>query len=269
MTTDKLKILDKISYSAAIDLHSCGHYFKLAHIQKHPVFRDSIETKFGKVLHKYFQLHLQGTPLAESVKAFEEEWKKTWDENQDLITPKDDFGKLCQIGSNALTAALPAFQKELPFKEVVAVEFRFSEVPFPDKYKEMVFKGFIDIIFKRDDGTYIVADIKTCSSAFMFKKFQDKYKEYQLVAYKYFYSKVLNIDPEKIDTYFILLEKNPSSKTPVQFSRITSGKVKTNNCLEWIEKSLSLIDRGVFLKNRTHCHAFNRTCVFYRTKLCP
>ncbi len=259
--------LEKLSYSSAIDLKNCGHYFKLAHIDGHPVFQDTIETKFGQVIHLFLQAHLQGAPIYDVVAQFETEWKSTWEENQNLVTPKNNFEDLRQVGVNVLRSALPTFNKELPFKEVVSVEWRFAEPVFPDKYKQ-VFKGFVDIIFRREDGTYIVGDIKTCGSAYMFKNYQDKYKEYQLILYKHFFAKVNGIDPKNIDTCFILLEKDPKTKNPIQFSHITSGKVKTENALEWIDKSLSAINRGVFLKNRTHCHAFNRTCIFYETDLC-
>ncbi len=264
-----LKIIDRVSYSSLINLKDCGWFYKLIHIELKGKFPDSMDTHFGKILHKYLQVILEkkNTETAPLLDAWRLEWQRLWSENQSLVTPKDNFEGMNKVGENVVQNALAIFEKEFPYKEVVAVEQRLEEPIFPDKYKQY-FKGFVDIVFKLEDGTYVVGDIKTCASAYMFKKYQDKYKEYQLTLYKYFYAQKFGIDPDKIETFFILVEKNPDSKKPIQFSKVTSGKVKVQNALEWVDKSLATINRSIFMKNRMHCHAYGKDCIFLNTEHC-
>ena len=256
-----------LSYSSAVDLKNCGWYYKLQYVDGISAFRDSIDTYFGKVVHKYVQEMLEKKDSINIEKhkiAFEAEWKKVCEEQKSLVTEKDNLESLTKAGINIISVCLSVFEKELPFKEVVAIEHGFEE-PISQKRN---FKGFIDIIFKMQDGSYIIGDIKTCGSAYMFKKFQDATKEYQLVAYKWFYSKSQNIDLKNIRTIFILVEKDFKSKNPIQFSEIISDDKKIQNCLTWINKTISIIDRGLFLKNRLNCRNYGRTCVFYDTEHC-
>jgi len=202
----------------------------------------------------------------DAIGAFISDWQEVCDKHPDLVKSEADIENYRQIGVNALKVAPQFFLENLKFKNVIVCEQRLEEA-FKEQYPQ-IFKGFIDIVFEMEDGKYIIADIKTCSSAFMFRKYQDAIKEYQLTLYKHFYAKKFNIDPDKIETYFILVEKDVKSKKPIQFSCITSGAKKVQNALEWVEKSLVQINRGMFLKNRMHCNAYGRVCPFYDSVHC-
>ena len=87
---------------------------------------------------------------------------------------------------------------------------------------------------------------------------------YQLTLYKHFFAKKYDLDPANIETHFALL-KRTAKKNNVEFFRVTSGKKKTENALNFLQKALYNISNKNYLKNRLSC---NR-CEFYKTEHCP
>ena len=81
---------------------------------------------------------------------------------------------------------------------------------------------------------------------------------------KNFYAKKHDIDPARIETYFILL-KRTAKKDIVEVVRVTSGQKKINNSLNLLQKAVININRGRSIKNRLSC----RYCQFYNTEYCP
>jgi hypothetical protein len=85
---------------------------------------------------------------------------------------------------------------------------------------------------------------------------------YQLTYYKYFFAKAHNIDPKMIETYFVIL-KRTAKKNNVEVFRVTSGPKKTTNALKVLNDSATMIDKGVFFKNRancTYCQYYKKEC---------
>jgi hypothetical protein len=132
------------------------------------------------------------------------------------------------------------------------------------------FVGCIDLVVKLQNGKIIIADFKSCDSSFMFNKFMDCWKSYQLTLYAHFYSLKHNIDPKNIETYFVTLERNSKSKKPLQFSRITCGPKKIENALNWLNNSLASINAGKFLKNKASCCKYGEAnpCFFFNSIHC-
>ena len=108
----------------------------------------------------------------------------------------------------------------------------------------LLFKGYIDLVIKTEDGKYHVIDWKTCSWGWDREKKNSKLITYQLTLYKKFFCQKHNIDPKMVETHFALL-KRTAKKDNVEFFRVTSGKF--------------------YIKNRLSC----KGCDFYKTKLCP
>jgi hypothetical protein len=256
---------EKISYSSAIDLKNCGWYFKLRNFDRIPV-PENFSALFGTQIHDSIQSLLKNGDLAKHLSEFETSWKEVCEKNKDLIKPGDDPEGLRLAGINIMSAAEKAFKDNLPFKEVLSVEFEINTQAI--SANAAAYKGYIDMVLKREDDSIVILDFKTCKSAFFFTKYQDKYKEYQLTLYKHYYAELAKVDPDKIETYFVLLEKNPTSKKPVQFVKVTSGSKKTENAIGFISDSLKVIDRGLFLKNRSHCTAYGKFCPYFKTEYC-
>ena len=135
--------------------------------------------------------------------------------------------------------------------------------PIKEFETDFNFKGFIDLVIKTEDGKYHIIDWKTCSWGWSRDKKSDPMTTYQLTYYKNYFSKKHNIEPNKIETYFVLL-KRTAKKDNVEVLRVTSGHKKTINALKVLENAVINIERGVQLKNRLNC----KYCKFYKTENC-
>ena len=162
---------------------------------------------------------------------------------------------------------LPAVREYFGDYEVVSTEEKIY-VPigeFPDR--EYSFKGFIDLVVKTSDGKYHIIDWKTCSWGWDSKKKAEPMTTYQLTFYKHYFALKHGIDPADIQTHFALL-KRTSKKNHVEFFRVTSGKIKTNNAVKLLVKALYNITSKKYTKNRLACHGPFGACEFYKTKHC-
>jgi hypothetical protein len=72
-----------------------------------------------------------------------------------------------------------------------------------------------------------------------------------------------NINPNQIETYFVLL-KRTAKLGNVEVMRVTSGQKKTTNALKVLENAVINIERGNYIKNRLNC----KYCKFHKTEHC-
>jgi hypothetical protein len=257
-------IVDKVSYSSLMDFKKCGWFYKLVHIYKLAPEPSTVQTRTGQLLHKAVQTLIANPASTEDqeIKEFSEKLQEYYDKNEVPETILIDDVKAS--GVNIITNLRSAFKSVMGDVDVVAIEEKLKE-PIDSRYRQ-IFKGSVDIVFKRkSDGKIILADFKTCNTSYWFLQYLDKFKEMQLVLYKYFYCRKNNIDPDDVETYFILLEKDLNSKKPVNFHRITSAKVKTNNGFQYLLTAVAAINNRIFLKNRSSCDK----CKYRKTADCP
>jgi hypothetical protein len=207
-----------------------------------------------------------------AVKKFERTWKKF------CGLYKKGIAKDVKDGVDPMDFGIPAvitirtikdrFLEEFgPFEALEAEEWLRQKCnPFPQD-----FVGCIDLPIRQlNTGKIIITDFKSCGSSFMFNKFMDSFKSYQLTLYKHFYSQKHNVPMENIETYFVTMERNPKSKKPLGFFRVTSGPKKVENALKWLNDTLDSINTKCFMKNICSCQKFgeNHKCMFYGTEHC-
>lgn len=246
-----------------MDWVTCSHYFYLAHVLGHKVFDSSVYTHWGHLIHRLLQDTLTGgDKVQNSIKLI-----NTWQRFCRLYK----LDKECYWavpGALAIATCTKRFEEEFGKFEVLKTEERLA---LPIEGYPQIFKGFIDLaVLRTSDGKIIIADIKSCSTSYMFNKYRDKYKDYQLTLYKHFYCQKYNIDPKEVETYFITVDRSRKSKKPLGFTRVTSGPKKVKNALELIYGALDATDRGTFIKNRGNCFKWgeDKPCEFYNTPLC-
>jgi hypothetical protein len=263
MSNKSLPVLNNISYSSLTDWNRCPWYFKVKNIDKVSDFSRSVETIYGTLIHKFVQEILLEdiTATAASLK-FNRIWKKFTGIYKKYITIDTSFA----LDSSELifNEVQRKFKEWFGTYQVLAIEYKIVQ-PASEKWNQN-FKGFIDIVLELSDGSIIIIDLKTSSSFYTFNRFKDKYKDYQIVLYKHFYSKQANMDLSKIRVYFVVLDK---TKEPINLLPITSGNVKIKNALDWLNGGLSAINRNIYLKNRSNCQMYGKPCSFYKTKYCP
>ena len=116
----------------------------------------------------------------------------------------------------------------------------------------LFFKGYIDLVLKLPDEKYIILDWKTCSWGWDSRKKANKMITYQLTFYKHFFAKKHNVDLKNIETHFALL-KRTAKKNKVEIFKVTSGKKKIQNALNFLSKALYNISNKNYVKNRMSC----------------
>lgn len=247
-----------------MDWKTCSWYFWLVHIEKHKVWEPSIYASWGHFIHKTLQKTLQEGNEKENAKYLIRVWQRYC-----RMYKLQDEVYWAIPGALAISKIRELFKKEFGEFEILNIE----ELLFlPIEGHPQKFKGYIDVAFLRlEDGRVIIADFKTCNSAFFFNKYRDKYKDYQLTLYKHFYCKKYDVDPKEVETYFITVERYRKAKKPLAFTRVTSGPKKVRNALSWLYGALKAISDGTWIPNRGNCFKWgdDSPCVFYNTPLCP
>lgn len=272
-------MLKSISFSSLSDHKKCGWYFKLKHIKRLEAFTASIWTHYGTLVHKYLQLTIDDKMEPEvAAKKFIRTWFKFCSLYRKQLAEglkKEEYKLPKSVSSpaelyagpvRAIMAAKKLFSEKFGKFKVLYIEERLKESTNYEQY----FGGYIDIVLELEDGSIIVADFKTCSSHFMFNKFRDKYKDYQLTFYKHFLCEKYGIEPKKVETYFITIAKDPKVKKSMEFIRITSGPKKVKNAFSWLNGVLAAAEKDIFVKNRSACLDFyGKPCSFYGSPHCP
>ena len=252
-----------ISYSELKNWCHCPYYHKLVNIDKVKGFEGNEYTAFGTALHSVCEnLLTEQIQVGDDnffVKEFRQELKTL---NQDLN--KKLVVSMFEQGKKIIPELMPALENHFGDYEVVETEEKLYE-PM-NKFDDYLFKGFVDLVLKTEDGKYHIIDWKTCSWGWGAKKRSDKMIVYQLVLYKYYFCKKHNIDPKNVETHFALL-KRTARKNIVEIFSVTSGPKRIENALELLHKAVNTIKNNIHIKNRLSCTA-GYGCEFYKTKYC-
>ena len=255
----------KISFSELKVWNECPFKHKLVYIDEIDKFKGNEYTAFGTAIHAVCEGKVLNESLQERdlfISSFDEEMNKLKeldiDVDDSLVESMKNQGlSLCEF-------AIPELKNYFGDFKVLAVEEPLMEdINHFESYGKK-FKGFIDLIIQTEDEKIHIIDWKTCTWGWDMKKRSDPMTTYQLTYYKNFYAQKHNIDPKKIETYFILL-KRTAKKNQAEVVRITSGPRKTNNSLKLLENAVYNIEKQNFVKNRLSC----KYCMFKNTTHCP
>lgn len=251
-----------ISYSELKDWVHCAFYHKLTRVDGIDGFTGNQYTAFGSAIHSVCEKKLLQEEIAENF--FVEELKKNIAALDDEIDNKI-VHEMMKQGNAIIPEIEDALNDYFEEYEVLAVEMPLMEmIEGEEDYR---FKGFIDAVVATPDGKVHIFDWKTCSWGWDSKKKNDKMVTYQLTLYKHFFCQKMEVDPKDVETHFALL-KRTAKKNRVEFFRVTSGSIKTNNALKTLNMALYNIKNKRYIKNRLSCTA-GYGCKFYKTEHCP
>mgnify|MGYP003110524363 FL=1 len=261
--------MSHISFSAFKIWNECPHKHKLVYIDKLKGFEGNEYTAFGTALHSVCEEKLANQDLNEK-EHFQQKFLEELHGLPDNV--KENLNKklvreMREQGNTLAPLAIPGLKEYFGEFEVVSVEEQLFEPIREYADKEFDFKGFIDLVVKTPDGKYHILDWKTCSWGWNSKKRSDPMVTYQLTFYKHYFAKKHNIDVDDIETHFALL-KRTAKKDHVELFRVTSGKKKTENALNLLNKALHNIDKGKHLKNRASCSSPFGMCEFFKSEHC-
>jgi hypothetical protein len=253
-----------ISFSEAKNWNFCPYYHKLMNIDKVKGFRGNAFTAFGNAIHDTCE-KMMTEGLDDKKSFFSLKFKETLENlPEDVQNDPKLVNSMENQGPLILDEVFPAMEEHFGEYEVLEAEEDLMEMikDFPCDEKNK-FKGFIDLVIKTSDGKVHIIDWKTCSWGWDSRKRSDPMMTYQLTFYKHFWAKKHNVDPSMIETHFALL-KRTAKKDRVEIFRVTSGKIKTQNALKFLEKAIYNIERKNFIKNRLACSK----CEFHKTEHC-
>jgi len=269
-----LPIINTISFSALSNWQYCTWYFLLKNVKKIEPFEETIYSHWGTLIHRYLQLVLSGKMTPQKAgKNFTRTWIKFCKIYGKYIRKQIDYKKKdnpLMWGKNALSTILniqEIFEEKFGNYKILKIEENLY-LPTPQEYPQH-FSGYIDVVIQLENGKIVIIDFKTCDSTYLFTKYKDKYKDYQLTLYKHFYSIKHKIDPDQIETYFVPVARK-ASKKQIEFIRVTSGPKKVQNALDWLLRALRAINNQIWIKNRMSCFKYGEgdPCVFYDSEFC-
>ena len=251
-----------VSFSQLKDWHFCPFYHKLVRIDGLKGFRGNTFTAFGNAIHDTCESMLT-EGLDRPYDFFLERFGKVLNELRSDGIEIDDglVEKMEEQARPLVELVLPELEEYFGEYEVVSAE----ELLYEDiDDSELMYKGYIDLVLRTPDGKTHVIDWKSCSWGWDARKKSDPMVTYQLTFYKYFYARKHGLDPKDVETHFALL-KRTAKQNNVELFRVTSGQIKTNNALNFLNKAIYNIQKDKHIKNRLSCSK----CDFYKTEHCP
>ena len=253
-----------ISYSELKNWCHCPYYHKRINIDKIKVFDGNEYTAFGTALHSVCEhlLNDETMPISDGsfTNMFRDELKKLDEQalNKQLVV------SMVEQGKKIVPELLPALKAYFGKYELVKTEEKLYE-PMGN-IEDYLFKGYVDLVLKTEDGKYHIIDWKTCSWGWGARKRSDKMIVYQLILYKHYFCKKYDIDPNNVETHFALL-KRTAKKDIVELFNVTSGEKRTKNALDLLYKAVKTIKSNIHIKNRLSCTS-GYGCELYKTKYC-
>ena len=260
--------MGKISYSQFSMWDKCPYNWKANYVDKAETFKGNIYTLFGSALHETIQAYLvcyyertikeaDALPLEDILMyRMKENFKqsKAQHGNEFEIT-KEDMAEFYQDGVNIIEEFLK--RKSSYFKkkdtELVGIEMNLNyELP-----KDMRFVGYMDVVLHdKKTGRMRIIDIKTATMGWNKYMKADKNKTNQLLLYKHFMAKQLEISEDKIDVEYFILKRRLYENMMYPQKRIqsfspASGKPSVNRVMTRLQEFIDECydDKGKIIAN--------------------
>ena len=237
----------------------CPHKWKLNYIDKLEIKKESIQLIYGTSMHETIQQFLKHYYTDYTLQYIKSESKVLIAKYFDLMIQRMLYNlqqsKKLDPTLNITDAVL---ENNLEFALRLLEEF----IPhcnkwFPKQYTELVgvevqlnyqlqniglpFTGYIDVLIKNNKtGQYMLYDLKTSRMGWKDKQKKDQSKRLQLLLYKYFLSKQLDIPIESISVEFLILKKNVYTASQYKISRLQ--KFIPPNANATVKKAIKLFN---------------------------
>lgn len=270
-----------VSFSQYSMYSSCQYSWYLAYVKKQKVFKPGIHLLYGTSLHEALQEFLR-LMYEESIKAAEdmglteyfqermlENYKNDLQENKsEHYCTKEEFTEFIEDGIASLEWFKKNRAKYFSKKgtKLVGIEIPILQ-PITEYSPNVLLQGYIDfILYNEVDDSYTIYDIKTSTRGWSDKEKKDETKVNQLLFYKKFYSKALEVPEEKIDIKFFIIKRKIYENAEFPIPRVqefvpANGKTKVKKAYESLETFIKECftpeakyntDR-VFIKNTSAC----------------
>tara|TARA_R100001369_G_scaffold7471_4_gene18665 strand:+ start:1581 stop:2447 length:867 start_codon:yes stop_codon:yes gene_type:complete len=211
--------MGKISYSQFSQWDKCPQMWKLNYVDRVGTFTGNIYTVFGSALHETLQAYLvcyyertikeaDALPLEDILMyRMKENFKQSKAQHgNDFEITKEDMAEFYQDGLDIINEFLKKKTRHFSKKntELVGIEMKLNY----DMPNNMKFNGYMDVVLHdKRTGRMRIIDIKTSTMGWNKYMKADKNKTNQLLLYKHFLSKELDISVDKIDVEYLILKR--------------------------------------------------------------
>lgn len=253
-----------ISYSQLSMFTQCPKKWSLQYRDGHKISEQSIHMTFGTALHEVLQHYLDVMYAKSGAEAdridinelFEETLRECYakdykkNKNQHFSTP-EELREFYEDGK----AILDNFKKKksgyFSKKGWYLVGCEIPIVMAPNlRLNRVKYMGYLDIVmYHEPTNTFKIIDIKTSTKGWNKYTKKDESKQFQLILYKYFFSKQYNIPIENIEIEFFIVRRKVYLDGEYPQKRIqtfvpASGRNKlskaTKNLDDFIERAFNL-----------------------------
>jgi hypothetical protein len=251
-----------VSYSQYSIYKQCQYQWYLTYIKKESSFKPSIYLVYGTAMHETIQTYLQ-TMYEKSGKVADEldlnrileerlveNYKLSLKENNnEHFTTKEELKEFLSDGQSTLDWLKKNRKKYFSIRntELVGIEIPILQ-PVLEDIPNVLMNGSIDfIIYEKNTESYTIYDIKTSTKGWSDYEKKDQTKINQILLYKRFYSKVMNVPEDKIDVKFFIVKRKVYQSPDYPIYRVqefvpSNGKKKVEDAV----KDLSLFIRECF-----------------------
>lgn len=244
-----------ISYSQFQLYCKCPHAWALQYRDGHKTYEPTIHTAFGTAFHETVQHWLtvvyeesaaQGDKLdleeylyQRMCEVYKSEKEKY--DNQHFTT-STELNEFWEDGVEILrylkkNRAMYFWKKGW---HLVGIEIPLVLQPLKD-YENVLYKGYLDLVlYHEPTGEYHIYDIKTSTRGWNEQAKKDEIKQYQLVLYKEYFSKLYDIPADKIFVKFLIVKRKIWEQSEFVQRRAqefipSSGPIKTKKAVGRLE----------------------------------
>jgi len=258
----------RISYSQFSQWDKCPYTWKLNYVDKAETFKGNIYTLFGSAIHETIQAYLvcyyertikeaDSLPLDEILMyRMKENYKQSKERHGDEFeVSKEEMAEFYEDGINIINEFLKKktgyFSKKRT--ELVGIEMKLNY----DVTEQMKFVGYMDVVLhEKKTGRIRIIDIKSATMGWNKYMKADKNKTNQLLLYKHFMAKQLDIPVDKIDVEYLILKRRLYENMMYPQKRIqqfspASGKPSINRVMSRLDEFMEecFDDKGKVISN--------------------
>lgn len=254
-----------VSFSEVKSWKECPYRHKLQAVMKIDLSKPGPYMDFGTAVHaaceNYLSTRVMDTTIATKI------IESVWEKNKDIKGFEPETLSEFITQAAASLADIPAwFEETFPGWEYVDAEHELYE---QIEAQPHAFKGFIDGVIKVKDkkGKELIwlLDWKSCGArGWDAAKRSDEMVRTQLILYKNFWSKKMNVSPKNVRCAFILLKRIAKPGAHCELIPVSVGDITTGRALKVVNNMLTNVKRGMALKNRNSC----KYCDYYQTEHC-
>lgn len=230
---------------------------------------------FGTAMHLAIEHYkpATGEPCENPIKIFEDEFNRLFEENSKNYEEgqKSRKTQLLETGARILWKLndLPQLRDGTVLSNELEL---YEQIPGTSLF----FKGYVDIVLACKDvlgDTWVYSgDIKTCFQPWSLNDLQDDGTLIQVLLYKYFMARKMDIDLADIRTAYIFLCKSPTQNPPVAWFEVNSSVAAIKGALLYLANTVkamqAAVDTGVFEKNRSNCRNKYGLCTYLESEHC-